>query len=66
MKDNQTGKSSPFELNNNFEIKPSILLSKYININGDKNVFDEIKHFCFEVLENIKKEVYPKNAVKER
>jgi len=66
LKDNETGKSSPFQLDNNFEIKPSILLSKYITINYNESDFERIKDYCFEILENIKQEVYPRNAVQER
>ncbi|MBT0560463.1 hypothetical protein J5308_07060 [Riemerella anatipestifer] len=66
LKDNETGKSSPFQLDNNFAIKPSIILSKYITINHDDSDFIRIKDYCFEILENIKQEVYPRNAVQER
>ena len=38
LKDGDTGKSTPFVLDNNFQIKPSIILSKYITINYDEPV----------------------------
>lgn len=66
LKDNQTGKTTPFMLENNFDIKPSIILSKYIEINNDESDFDRIKEYCFSLLEIIKQEVYPINAVQER
>jgi len=64
--DNSTGKTSPFDLGTNFEIQPSILLSKYISINFDESDFERIRAYCFNLLESIKSEIYIQNAVQER
>ncbi|UMQ42977.1 hypothetical protein MKS83_04630 [Chryseobacterium sp. Y16C] len=66
LKDVDTGKNAPFELDNNFQIKPSIILSKYVTINYDESDFPRIKEYCFQLLESIKQEIYLQNAVQER
>ncbi|TWI17204.1 hypothetical protein IQ31_03940 [Sphingobacterium siyangense] len=66
LKDSSTGKTTPFELDNNFEIKPSIVLSKYISINHDESDFERIKDYSFKILEDLKKEIFLQNAVHER
>lgn len=66
LKDNSTGRTTPFELDNDFNIKPNIILNKYISINYDDSDFDRIKDYCFEILEELKQEVFLQNAVQER
>ena len=65
LRDTSTNKTSPFELDT-FNIKPSITLSKYISIKNDESDFDEIKKYCFTLLENIKPEIYTNHAVQNR
>jgi len=65
MRDGNTNKTSPFQLDS-FDIKPSILLSKYIDIKNDESDFDEIKKYCFELLETVKLEIYAHHAVQNR
>lgn len=66
LRDTSTNKTSPFDLGSSFEIQPSILLSKYITINGDDTDFERIKNYCFALLESVKPEIYIQNAVQER
>jgi hypothetical protein len=66
LRDTSTNKTSPFDLGSSFEIQPSILLSKYITINGDETDFGRIKNYCFELLERVKPEIYIQHAVQER
>lgn len=66
LKDNDTGKSTPFELDNDFQIKPSIMLSKYIRIDYDESDFPRIKNYCHQLLNSLKQEIYLENAVQER
>lgn len=66
LRDISTNKTSPFDLGSSFEIQPSILLSKYITINGDPTDFARIKIYCFDLLESVKPEIYIQNAVQER
>lgn len=66
LKDNATNKVSPFELDSNFEVAPVIFLPKYITINGDNTDFPRIKDFCFRLLQTIRPEIYPQDAVRER
>ena len=65
MRDGNTNKTSPFQLDS-FDIKPAILLSKYIDIKNDESDFDEIKKYCLELLETIKLEIYTHHAVQNR
>lgn len=66
LKDISTHKVSPFELDSNFEVAPVIFLPKYIEINGDDSDFPRIKDFCFSLLQTIRPEIYPQDAVRER
>lgn len=66
LRDNSTRKTTPFELDNNFVIKPTIILSKYIAINYDESDFERIKQFCFQILSDLKQEIFLTNAVQER
>ncbi|MCX3263119.1 hypothetical protein [Pedobacter agri] len=66
LRDTSTNKTSPFDLGSSFEIQPSILLSKYIPINGDDSDFERIKNYCFALLETVKPEIYIENAIQER
>ncbi|HEX2607424.1 MAG TPA: hypothetical protein VHK91_08595 [Flavisolibacter sp.] len=66
LRDIETNKTSPFDLGTSFEVKPQILLSKFIQIRNDESDFERIKNFCFELLERIKPEIYPDHAVQER
>lgn len=65
MRDTTTNKTSPFEIET-YKIKPVISLSKYIEIKNDESDFDRIKEYCFNLLEEIKSEIYPQNAVQNR
>jgi len=42
------------------------MLGNYIEIQHNESDFDRIKTYCFEILENIKSEIYPINAIQER
>jgi len=66
LKDNQTNKTSPFELGSSFEIQPTISLSKYISFDNDDTDFDKIKDYCFNLLQEIKPEIYNQNGIQER
>lgn len=66
LKDSETNKTSQFDIGTNFEIKPSILLEKYIIIRGDDSDFGRIREYCISLLENLKTEIYPENAVQDR
>lgn len=66
LSDSSTGKTTPFELSSSFDIKPNIILSKYISIEHNESDFERIKDFCLEILEEMKQEIYPRNAVQER
>ena len=66
LKDSSTEKTTPFELGSDFEIQPTILLSKYIEIKNDESDFVRIKEYCLKLLEVIKPEIYIQNAVQER
>jgi hypothetical protein len=66
LKDSSTNKTSEFDLASSFEIKPSILLSKYITIEQNESDFERIKDYCFSLLESIKPEIYIEYAVQER
>lgn len=67
LKNNTTQKTSPFSLSEqDFQIKPAIMLGNYIEIQHNESDFDRIKTYCFEILENIKSEIYPINAIQER
>ncbi len=66
LRDNSTNSTSPFDLGTSFEIQPSILLSKYIVINGEDSDFERIKDYCMSLLESIKSEIYIEHAVQER
>lgn len=65
LKDVTTNKSSPFEIGD-FDIHPSIVLSKYIDFDDNESDFIKIRDYCFSLLENIKLEIYAQNAVLER
>lgn len=66
LKDDSTKKTSPFDIGSSFEVEPVIFLPKYIVINGDNSDFERIKNYCFALLETIKPEIYPQDAVRER
>jgi hypothetical protein len=66
LKDSNTGNTTPFDLGTSFEIQPSIMLSKYLSLNNDASDFEKIKKFCFDLLSQIKSEIYPQNGVQER
>ncbi|GJN63131.1 hypothetical protein [Elizabethkingia anophelis] len=60
------GKTTPFELNEKYDIKPTILLSDFIMINNDESDFERIKEYCFTLLKELKGVIYTNNAVQER
>ena len=66
LRDTTTNKTSHFDLGTSFEIQPSILLSKYITINGDDTDFERIKDYCFRLLEDVKPEIYVQDAIQDR
>ena len=66
LKDSKTDKTSPFELGTDFEIQPSILLSKYIDLRGNESDFTRIRDYCFTLLDSVKAEIYNQNALQER
>lgn len=66
LRDRATNRNSQFEIGTDFDIHPTIFLSKYIRIAGDDTDFDRIRDYCFQLLEEIKTEIYPQNAVQER
>lgn len=66
LRDNITNKTSPFDLGSSFEVQPSILLSKYITIQGDETDFDRIRDYSFSLLESIKSEIYLEYGIQER
>jgi hypothetical protein len=66
LRDKATNRNSPFEIGTDFDIHPTIFLSKYIEIVGDSSDFNRIRDYCFTILEEIKREIYPQNAVQER
>lgn len=67
LRDQITKRTSSFDIANGFEdIRPTILLSKFIDIDGTEQDFDRIRKFCFSLLEEVKAEVYPSHAVQER
>jgi hypothetical protein len=66
LKDAETNKPSKFDLDSDFDIKPAIILSKYLEIKNDKSDFDRIKKYCFTLLDEIKTSIYPLDAIQER
>jgi hypothetical protein len=66
LKDNDTKKTTPFDLGSSFAIQPSIQLSKYIDIKNDESDFGRIKEYCFNLLETMKPEIYLQDAIQER
>lgn len=65
--DSTTGKPSSFELDSDFEVMPTIYLSKYINFTNTEEDMDLIKDFCMKLLtDEIIPEVYPEYAVQNR
>lgn len=68
VSNNIDGTPTRFELDaNNIEIKATILLSNYINLedNGEP-LWDELEKFSIETLENyVKREVYPEDNLNE-
>jgi hypothetical protein len=65
MRDRSTNKTSPFEIEK-YNVKPVILMSKYIDIKNDESDFDRIKEYCLTLLQEIKSEIYPQYAVQSR
>lgn len=66
LKDQSTNNTTPFDIGSSFEIQPCIIISKYKSLNGDENDFDKIKELCFELLHEIKPEIYTDHAIQER
>lgn len=66
LKDNATGKTTPFEIGEDFQIQPTIQLAKYVSLTGSPTDFELVNNFCFQLLESIKQEIYMQNAVQER
>jgi hypothetical protein len=66
LRDSITNKTSSFDLATSFDVKPSILLSKYITLKNDESDFERIKQYCFKLLEVLKTEIYNTDAIKER
>lgn len=66
LRDTNTNSTSPFDLGTNFEIQPSILLSKYIDFPNGEIQFDLIKQYCLVLLDNIILQIYSPNAIQER
>lgn len=64
LKDKGTNTTSQFDLGNDFEIHPNIILSKYINVD-EENLIDEIKPYCRKLLLEIKNEIYLTNEITE-
>lgn len=61
----EKGRTTRFDIDSDFEIQPSILLSDYIELIGEDSDFKKIKDFCLEVLEEVKQEIYHDYAVQE-
>jgi hypothetical protein len=66
LRDIATSRKSQFEIGSDFDIQPTIFLSKYIQIVGNQTDFARIREYCFQLLEEIKTEIYPQNAIQER
>ncbi len=66
LRDRATDRNSQFEIGTDFDIHPTIYLSKHIELTGQESDFDRIRDFCFRLLEEIKTEIYPQHAVQER
>lgn len=66
LRDNATQRNSPFELASDYDIHPTIFLSKYVKLKGDEEDMEQIKMYCLKLLEEIKKEIYPQRGVEER
>lgn len=66
LRNRQTAKVSQFDLGTEFDVKPQILFSKFIDIKHDNSDFDRIDTYCMRLLEEIKPEIYPVNAIQER
>jgi len=59
-----TNSKGLFDIDKNLKIKPTIYLKDRVNLNEDGvPVFSELKDFCDIILEGIKKEILPENAV---
>jgi hypothetical protein len=63
-----TKKETPFEIQKDFKIKPVIYLdSTKVKMNEEGIPdFNSLKNFCFTLMEDIKREIYPINAIRER
>jgi hypothetical protein len=66
LMDNETQKTSPFELDSSFNIQPVILLSKYIVFEENESDFQKIRDYCFGLMNSFRDTLYPVNAVQER
>jgi hypothetical protein len=67
LRDNTTTKQSAFDLDSNFEIKPVILLSKYIDFIPSQDFFGQIKEYCRSLLEEeVIPQIYMTDAIQER
>ncbi len=66
LKDITTGKPCSFELESDYEIKPTIFLKKYINFPNNEINYTLIKEYCLDLLENeIKPQLFPEYAIQE-
>jgi len=67
LKNTTTNRVSSFDIEDDFNIKPVIFLSDLLPGIDQQMNFHRIEEFCISLLENeIKREIYPGNAIQER
>lgn len=67
LKDKSNEKTTPFEMDSDFNIQPTIFLNKYVDLRGEKEDYKRIEKYCFDLLnKEIIPQIYPINAVVER
>jgi hypothetical protein len=65
LKNMETNHSSPFVIGTNFDIKPAIYLGEKISTNDGIPDWKELEKYCFALLPEIVKEVYPNYKINE-
>ena len=66
LRDQTTSKTSQFEISSELEVRPIIQLSKFVRIEDNEGDFDRIRDFCFELLDEVKLQIYPSDGVQVR
>lgn len=67
LKDNSSGKKSPFQMDSDYEVKPVIFLRKHINFPDGVFSFPLVAKYCEDLLENtLKPDLYAQHAIIER